>query len=58
MYISNGMDISGDIAFGSYRYRLKCVMNLYPIGTYGYTTWKDEEILNRMTMHLFTLFCS
>ena len=55
IYISNGMDISGDVALGNYRYRLKCTINLYPSGMYCYTTWKEEEMLNRMTMYLFIL---
>jgi len=52
------MATSGDVALGNYRHQLKCVMNFYRNGTYYYTTWKDEEILSRMTVHLFTLFCS
>jgi hypothetical protein len=35
----NGMDISGDAAPGNYPNRLKRVINLYPNGTYCYTTW-------------------
>jgi hypothetical protein len=49
------MDISGDDALGIYRHRLKCVIDLYPNRTYCYTTWKDEEILNRIIVHLFIL---